>query len=77
VSLRDDAAKSEPGPKVYEQEALSFDAQEPAWIEQPLADAAQLLRDEQFWATPGPQCSSCAMRWQCPAHDTGQAVVGQ
>ena len=77
VSLRDDAARGVGGPKVYDQAAITFDGDEPAWIEQPLAAAAQLLRDEQFWATPGAQCSSCAMRWQCPAHDTGQAVVGQ
>ncbi len=77
VSLRDDAAKGAGGPKVYEQAAISFDGDEPAWIEQPLATAGQLLRDEQFWATPGTQCASCAMRWQCPAHDSGQAVVGQ
>ena len=75
VVLRADAPKGAAGPKVLEQAAITFGADEPAWIELPLAAAADTIRSERFWASPGTHCDQCAFRWQCPSQPSGGPVV--
>lgn len=42
----------------------------PTWVHSKLAHAAALIRDENFPATPGPGCRTCAFASNCPAQGT-------
>ena len=75
VVLRADAPRGAAGPKVLEQAAITFGSDDPAWIELPLAAAADVIRSERFWASPGSHCDLCAFRWQCPSQASGGPVV--
>jgi len=73
VQLRLPAGKGAEDPKVQFQEAL---AQEwPTWVELRLADAARVLRTEDFAATAGPACRFCAFQTSCPSWAAGEPVT--
>jgi superfamily I DNA/RNA helicase/RecB family exonuclease len=48
----------------------------PSWVHARLADAAAIIRAEQFPATVGPACRWCAFRTSCPTQSAGRQVVG-
>ncbi len=74
VQLRVDASKSSPAEaKVQFQGALPPES--PTWVEVRLGEAAQVLRDEGFVATPGMACRYCAYRSTCPAQPEGGQVL--
>jgi superfamily I DNA/RNA helicase/RecB family exonuclease len=73
-----------PLPRVFEQAALSDvpfpvdtggDDRYPTWVHQRLAEAAKIIRSEQFDAKVGPVCRYCPFRGSCPAQGEGQQVV--
>jgi len=74
VQLRVPATKDAPDPKVQVQPALPDDG--PTWIELELGQAAQVVRDEEFWARPNPGCRMCAYRLVCPTQAQGQDLLG-
>ncbi len=55
-------------PKVRRQEPLALRQE---WADGVLVDAAGALRSEQFRATPGPGCRTCAFAAMCPARGPG------
>lgn len=61
-------------PKVQSQPSL--DPIGPTWVEDALLAADQIVRSEQFVATPGEHCGRCALRRACPASDEGVEVIG-
>lgn len=75
-----------PLPKVFEQASLhdvpypvapegDGPAEHPTWVHQRLADAARIVRSEQFDAQVGPACRYCPFRSSCPAQSDGRQVV--
>lgn len=47
----------------------------PTWVHRRLADAAEVIRREDFSARIGSQCRYCAFRTSCPAQGVGRQVV--
>ena len=75
-----------PLPKVLEQASLQDvpfpiappddgETAHPTWVHQRLADAAAIIRSEQFDARIGPACRYCPFRGSCPAQSDGRQVV--
>ena len=75
VALRSPHSAGSLAPKVQRQQP--FAADEPPWILEPLAHAAEVLRAERFWATPCSLCDSCSYRSLCPAQPEGKEVLGR
>ncbi len=73
VQLRLPAGKGSADPKVQFQPALPQEW--PTWVELKLADAARVLRTEDFTATAGPACRFCAFKTSCPAWAAGEPVT--
>jgi hypothetical protein len=48
---------------------------QPTWVHRRLADAAQVIRSEQFEARVGQSCRYCPFRGSCPAQPVGRQVV--
>ena len=48
----------------------------PTWVHERLAEAARIIRDEQFEARPSSRCRYCVFRTSCPAQSAGRQVVG-
>lgn len=61
---------SRPGPAAYTRPEW------PTWVHGRLAEAAAVVRSEQFEARVGPACSYCPFRSSCPAQGAGRQVVG-
>ncbi|WP_231920124.1 ATP-dependent helicase [Microlunatus soli] len=75
-----------PLPKVFEQASLhdvpypvapegDGPPEHPTWVHQRLADAARIVRSEEFHAQVGPACRYCPFRSSCPAQSDGRQVV--
>ncbi len=47
----------------------------PTWVHQRLAEAATVIRSEQFEARIGDQCRYCPFKGSCPAQSTGRQLV--
>jgi len=71
-------------PRQFDQESLErvphlgVDAEEeqyPNWAHQRVADAARIVADGSFPATPGAQCRTCAFASSCPASGRGGQVL--
>ena len=70
VHLRIDAGSKDPeNPAEQRQERM--DADDP-WVTEVLGAGLETVRDERFDATPGPHCSTCAMRSACAARPEGR-----
>ncbi|WP_370078391.1 ATP-dependent helicase [Streptacidiphilus sp. MAP12-16] len=73
VQLRQPAGKGkEDRPKVQPQPSLADD---PAWIEDLLAEAADRVVNERFTPSVGPACANCSFRRSCSGHPEGRQVV--
>ncbi|MFC5908489.1 ATP-dependent helicase [Streptacidiphilus monticola] len=73
VQLRQEVAKSRPDePKVLHQPSVADD---PAWIEDLLATAADRVVNERFTPSPGRACDTCSFHSSCPARPEGRHVV--
>ena len=73
VQLRQVAGKGrEDQPRVQPQPSLRDD---PAWVEDLLAEAADRIVNERFTPTVGPGCDHCSFRRSCSGHAEGRQVV--
>jgi len=55
--------------------AQTLSAAQPTWVHRRLAEAAQIIRNEDHDARIGPGCRYCPFRTSCPAQPAGQQVV--
>jgi hypothetical protein len=69
----DEEGPTEEGP---DQEGLAERrVSQPTWVHRRLAEAAQVIRSEDFVARVGSGCRYCPFRGSCPAQPTGRQVV--
>lgn len=61
--------------KVQVQPPLERDARDQAWIHERLAEAAGLIREENFEARVGEGCSFCHYKVMCPAKREGLDII--
>lgn len=54
----------------------TVEAGHPTWVHYRVADAAAVIAEGQYPATPGVHCRGCAFATSCPAQDQGRQVLG-